>query len=143
MKHKTSKIKRIAVTALAAVCAMSSLAAISASAASESYTYTVGLAYGDATEHGIPTTKAGIHSNTFGSNPTIYDGKTTSTVQTYVIYNNFKNQTAKYNTTLQSGNPSRPYVNYKVTIPAGEAWHQFYVTGGGGFSDSVTSRNTY
>lgn len=80
MKHKASKVKRIALTALAAVFALSSAMIISASAKTYQWTHTVSLATSPGSMTSISTTMGGTGkmSENFGSYPTIFDGYSTS-----------------------------------------------------------------
>ncbi len=127
---------------MAAVCVVSTAAVITASAATETFSYTIDCVALEDKEYILTTNHLGEVSDTFTNYPTIYDGKTTSTVQASVYYNNWTNRTPIKIVTLQKNNPSYPSVNYG-TLPKGEQGHYFYVSAGGGFKDTITTRNRY
>lgn len=142
MKHKISKFKRILIAAMAVVCVFSTVAIIGVSAATETFSYTIDCVALEDKEHILITQNVGEVSDTFANYPTIYDGKTSSTVQASVYYDNWKHRTMIKIVTLQKNNPSYPSVNYGA-IPKGQQGHYFYVSAGGGFKDTVTTRNKY
>lgn len=131
------KIKRAVITSIAAVCALSSAAAISGSATS--YSYTVSVAYGNTVVHGIPSASGSTHKDTFASYPTIFDSKSSSTVSSWVSTLDHKYNSSKKTSLLQSSSASSTSVNYGVWSYSGETYHNFNVTSGGGFRDTVTT----
>lgn len=137
MKQK-SKIKRAVITSIAAICALSSAAAISGSAVT--YTYTVSVAAGiNAVVHGIPSTNGSTHVDVFSSYPTIFDNKSSSTVQSWVSTLDHNYNSKKITNLLQKDSPAYPSANYGAWNRSGETYHNFLVTSGGGFRDSVTT----
>lgn len=137
MKQK-SKIKRAVITSIAAICALSSAAAISGSAVT--YTYTVSVAAGsNSVVHGIPSTSGSTHVDVFSSYPTIYDNKSSSTVQSWVSNLSHTTNSKKITNVLQKDSPAVLTANYNIWNYTGETYHNFLVTSGGGFRDSVTT----
>lgn len=139
---KSNKIKRVAITAIAVMCALSSATAISAGAKSNSYNYTMGVCTYETNNHIMPSLVAGERSDTYGSYPTIYDGKSYAKIKSCVYHGNYKYVSKQITRTLQKNSPSYPSANYGA-VRKGNSYHRFDNIGGGSAKFKVTTRHQY
>ena len=140
--NKTNKFKRVIITAMAAVCALSSATAISASAKSNTYNYTMGVCTYETKNHIMPSLVAGVRSDTYGSYPSIYDGKSYAKIKSYVYHGDYRYVSKQITRTLQKNSPSYPSANYG-TVRKGKSYHRFDNISGGSAKFKVTTRHQY
>lgn len=146
MQKKTSKIKRTVITALAAVCALTSVTAMSASAKTYTYKHTVSICghAGANDTTWISMAKTGKCYDLFGSYPTVYDKKTTSTIQSRALYEgNTKTKTAWKKYTLNKNSGAVTTVNYSSSMKYGDWLLNYKYVSGGGVKAQVTTCKVY
>lgn len=142
---KSKKIKRVFITALAALCAMSSMTAITASAKTEKYVHTVAVATGkgeNATTW-MYMKKKGTCSDLFGSYPTIFDKKSSATVESRLTHSNGITKTARHRYKLMKNSPAQKSVNYGTLSRTGNWMLEYRYYSGGGFKSTVTTMKKY
>lgn len=145
MKQKTSKFKRVAITALAAVCALSSVAAFGASAKTYKYTHTVNVGgYSGANDTTwISMPKKGTCYDLFGSYPTIYNNKSSCTIETRACHENKKTKSKLVTITLKKNYPAPTTANYGELTKSGQWLINYKYKSGGGFKSQVITHKQY
>lgn len=145
MKHKTSKMKKVTLIALASVCALSTAAAISAGAASEKYVHTVSVTtdVGSNAATWINMKKSAAVTDEFAGYPTIYSNYSSSTNKSRAEHGSTGVKTSYKSFTLYKDRSAPISVSYGTLNYTGD-WRLYYThTSGGGFRDPVTTIKWY
>lgn len=140
-KNKMEKRKFTKRTAAAIMIAMLVAAGCigSASAAVESWNHTISCSATGSTSFNFVADHDGTRSDSFGSYPTIYNGKDKTVGKCRVEQNGIRYREQEY--CLYANQASRP-TYYFGKVPKGPSLH-YYKNTSGGFKSSLTTTQTY
>ena len=144
MKHKTSKMKKVTLIALASVCALT-VAAISASAKTYQWTHTVSLATNPGVMTSISTSMGGTGkmSENFAGYPTIFDGYNRSSNRARVVKESTNKSYGWKNFILTKNSPGVVSITYADELSEADYYVQYQNLSDGGFRASATLLRTY